>query len=596
MAAPRIVPTSVLVGRQGEKGDTGDTGPIGPPGPGTGAGAWEALTDYTATQVVQAPDGSIIQRVSTGTSRATFDSTEEAQWTAVSAVEGTIEQRAQLASIDLQVPAASTTAQGKVELATTAEATTGTDTGRAVTPAGLAAAVPAASTTAVGKVELATSAETTTGTDAVRAVTPAALKAVFDATQAIAGQKSFGLKVTGLAFHAKSAKEVSFMASGIDADNTGASSTFTPMTNAFALLGAGSTFRIPAGTYVWSTPPASTWPNDIRIIGEGSGRTILKCAAGFNSVQFAFTGIGQRMEGITLDQSLASNTAGSEGIRLTGTTGFEYEDLEVIGSAKAGAGTNGVKAIRMQGSVTDTRGRGLASTNCQWGLYTDSTSVIDGVDILGFLVDGGLWDGDGFQFNVPSGSWKRVSVGHGRIKNYIRNTPTPTRGMGVGFAGGGSRADVFDIDGDTIGLDMVHFESANVHDSRTINVRNIKGKSVDRALVSLQAQSTGTYENVILDDLQADACNTAAWASLTGVVELTSSAAGTLKGGKIGRVGIMDSGNAAADTVGILLGATTSYCDVGVTTHARLVGTRAAGSREVVNGGTNNTVATPVYY
>ena len=83
------------------------------------------------------------------------------------------------------VPDASETVKGKVELATTAEATTGTDTVRAVTPAGLAAAVgslvPDASTTVKGKVELATNAETATGTDTVRAVTPAALRALLSA-------------------------------------------------------------------------------------------------------------------------------------------------------------------------------------------------------------------------------------------------------------------------------------------------------------------------------------------------------------------------------------------------------------------------------
>lgn len=83
------------------------------------------------------------------------------------------------------VPDASETVKGKVELATTTEATTGTDTTRAVTPAGLAAAVgslvPDASTTVKGKVELATNAETATGTDTVRAVTPAALRALLSA-------------------------------------------------------------------------------------------------------------------------------------------------------------------------------------------------------------------------------------------------------------------------------------------------------------------------------------------------------------------------------------------------------------------------------
>lgn len=83
------------------------------------------------------------------------------------------------------MPDASETVKGKVELATTAEATAGTDTVRAVTPAGLAAAVgslvPQATTTVQGKVELATTSEATTGTDTDRAVTPAGLKAAIDA-------------------------------------------------------------------------------------------------------------------------------------------------------------------------------------------------------------------------------------------------------------------------------------------------------------------------------------------------------------------------------------------------------------------------------
>lgn len=104
-------------------------------------------------------------------------------------------------AVPAAVPAATTTVQGKVELATSTEATTGTDTTRAVTPAGLKAvgdtkaplshthtasqvtdfstavpaAVPSATETVQGKVELATNAETQTGSDATRAVTPASL-------------------------------------------------------------------------------------------------------------------------------------------------------------------------------------------------------------------------------------------------------------------------------------------------------------------------------------------------------------------------------------------------------------------------------------
>jgi len=107
------------------------------------------------------------------------------------------------------VAAATTSASGIVELATTAETTTGTDATRVVTPDGLhdmtsltgaawfldedtlssdsdtkvpsqqsvkayvaANLAAAASDTVAGKVELATTAETTTGTDATRAVTP----------------------------------------------------------------------------------------------------------------------------------------------------------------------------------------------------------------------------------------------------------------------------------------------------------------------------------------------------------------------------------------------------------------------------------------
>ena len=81
----------------------------------------------------------------------------------------------------IPAPDASATVKGIVELATNAETITGSDTVRAVTPAGLAAAsttlVPAASDTVAGRVELATDGETITGTDTARAITPANLQA-----------------------------------------------------------------------------------------------------------------------------------------------------------------------------------------------------------------------------------------------------------------------------------------------------------------------------------------------------------------------------------------------------------------------------------
>lgn len=90
--------------------------------------------------------------------------------------------------------AASESQRGFVELASQSEVNTGTDTARAVTPAGLANRT--ATETRAGVIELATSAEVTTGTDAVRAVTPATLLAGLTATFASAADTLTGTSTT----------------------------------------------------------------------------------------------------------------------------------------------------------------------------------------------------------------------------------------------------------------------------------------------------------------------------------------------------------------------------------------------------------------
>lgn len=75
-----------------------------------------------------------------------------------------------------QVSAATTSAQGKVELATDAETQTGTDATRAITPANLSART--ATTSRSGIAELATDAEAIAGSDTGRVLTPSNLKAV----------------------------------------------------------------------------------------------------------------------------------------------------------------------------------------------------------------------------------------------------------------------------------------------------------------------------------------------------------------------------------------------------------------------------------
>lgn len=86
------------------------------------------------------------------------------------------------------VPDASTTVKGKIEIATNTETTTGTDAVRAVTPAGVKAAIDdrVASMVMAGLVELATDAEAVAKADATRALTPANLAALA-ATTVLAG-------------------------------------------------------------------------------------------------------------------------------------------------------------------------------------------------------------------------------------------------------------------------------------------------------------------------------------------------------------------------------------------------------------------------
>lgn len=169
--------------------------------PAGGSGALDDLTDVDAPTPA---DGDVL----------TYD-TGTSEWVAAAPTGG--------------APDASETVKGIVELATTAETTTGVDTVRATTPAGVKAvadtlaplshshaasditsgtvatarlgsgsassstylrgdqtyaALPTSSATVSGIVELATDAEAVTGTDTARAVTPANVAAVVAVTRA----------------------------------------------------------------------------------------------------------------------------------------------------------------------------------------------------------------------------------------------------------------------------------------------------------------------------------------------------------------------------------------------------------------------------
>jgi lysophospholipase L1-like esterase len=169
--------------------------------------------------------------------------------------------------VQLPVPDATTSTKGKVQLATNTEATTGTDTAKAVTSAGVAAAitagvaaaVPSATTSVQGKVELATTAETQTGTDTTRAVTPAGLAGTVATTsQKGVIQLATNTEVTTGTDTAKAATSAG-VAAAITASATPSASTSTAgkvqlATSAEALAGTNTAKAIVPSTLAAYAP------------------------------------------------------------------------------------------------------------------------------------------------------------------------------------------------------------------------------------------------------------------------------------------------------------------------------------------------------
>lgn len=171
-------------------------------------------------------------------------------------------------------PVASETVVGRVELATLPEMTTGTDTTRVATVAGVRqeintraasshthttsnitdyatatdarinALVPSATETAVGKVELATTAETTTGTDTTRAVTPAGVKAVADTKAALS--------------HTHAQSDITGLTTALGLLAPLASPTFTGTPLAPTAAGGTNTTQVATTAFVQASNPAAT--------------------------------------------------------------------------------------------------------------------------------------------------------------------------------------------------------------------------------------------------------------------------------------------------------------------------------------------------
>lgn len=269
------------------------------------------------------------------------------------------------------VPDATETVKGKVELATVPEALAGSDTVRAVTPAGLGAAIdannatliasiPVASTSVQGKVELATVAETTAGTDATRAVTPAGLAAVI----AAAPVSTLTKNSAGLYVH-KDELSVSTVIQPMDMVSTDAGQS----------LVSGSDGKIFVNV-IGLLPPDSTYSGsnngtvDITMVPDITDPTLITIEANLNVAGVTPTGNTNPLQwsasGFFVNEATMATNIVNNSTALTTLTGAVpvatetvQGKVELATAAEVITGTDTTRAVTVAGLVgrtaTDTR-------------------------------------------------------------------------------------------------------------------------------------------------------------------------------------------------------------------------------------------------
>jgi len=206
---------------------------------------------------------------------------------------------------DAELATASETVRGPVELATDAEANTGSDTGRAITPASLAQMTNLlqATDTQRGALEIATDAEANTGSATDRAITPANLAQMTNLLQATLTQRG----AVELATQAE-------VDAGSDAGRVVTCSTLAAYGGGFT-NGSGPGVR-----------GALAYNNSAVVIGTGTWTTVLFDSESFDTDSIHDTG---------------SNTS-----RLTVPTGITR--IRLTAGAQFVASNTGIRGIRLR--------------------------------------------------------------------------------------------------------------------------------------------------------------------------------------------------------------------------------------------------------
>jgi hypothetical protein len=244
-------------------------------GGGGGGGAVDSVNGQTGVVVLDADD------IADGTTNHAFTAADDTKLAGIAtgatanSSDATLLARANHTGTQLAATISdfNTAADARVVAGITGKSDTGhTHTAANVTDfnAAALAAVPAASETVVGKVELATAAETTTGTDTTRAVHPAGVKAVADTKAALSHTHAASDIASGTVATARLGSGSASGTTFLRGDQTWA----TPS-------GSGAAF--PA---TWSGGPSSAYVTPVGSSGSGTAANIGNQPAGQRMVWF----------------------------------------------------------------------------------------------------------------------------------------------------------------------------------------------------------------------------------------------------------------------------------------------------------------------